>query len=543
MEATGLHQFTANAPDEVSFAKGQKIKIVSTKNGSNWYTADVDEKRGMVPSNYVKMENNSWYSGKLTREQSENLLRYKHKGAFLIRDRESDGKVGVFTLSAKCSQGFEHFKILHSSDGKYHIWSKRYDYLNELVHYHRSVSVSMKSELILRDNNERDEKKDLNPQKEVCDEVLEKRRHPSPQSMPIKKFGTEIEKMDIISSDSGVFGNIPPDLSVRGRKVQKKDQPHQQEVCDEVLEIKGSSNSHHMLNEDLVAKIEQMGIISVVSGVVENDQPILPVKGQKIQKKDQPHQQEVCDEVLEIKGSYNSHPMLNDDHVAKMEQMDIISEVSGMVENVRPILPVMGHKVQKKDQPHQQEVCDEVLEIKGSSNSHPVLNDDHVAKMEQMDIISEVSGMVENVQPILPVMGHEEDLDGLFLDAVQKLDVKIVTSLIKRIDDLDPDLVKIAHEVAHQTGNIMIKKLLDRALKKISDKQENKDAKLLKAVSESDIVTITTLLKYVGDMDSDYVTIAHDLAHDIKNPVIMKLMDRALKKINNNKTETTLIVI
>ncbi|CAL4139167.1 unnamed protein product, partial [Meganyctiphanes norvegica] len=104
MEATGLHDFTSTAEDELSFFKGQKLKIMSMGDDENWCTAEIADRRGMVPSNYIKIAENSWYHGKINRTEAETVLINKHEGAFLIRDSQSGEKMGAFSLSVKSSQ-------------------------------------------------------------------------------------------------------------------------------------------------------------------------------------------------------------------------------------------------------------------------------------------------------------------------------------------------------------------------------------------------------------------------------------------------------
>ncbi|CAL4089489.1 unnamed protein product, partial [Meganyctiphanes norvegica] len=59
----------------------------------------------------------------------------------------------------KSFQGFEHFKIQCTMEGMYYLWGEvNFHYLNELVQYHQSVSVSRKASITLRDVNEQTKK-------------------------------------------------------------------------------------------------------------------------------------------------------------------------------------------------------------------------------------------------------------------------------------------------------------------------------------------------------------------------------------------------
>lgn len=73
----------------------------------------------------------------------------KHEGAFLIRVSESSP--GDFSLSVKCSDGVQHFKVLRDAQGKFFLWVVKFNSLNELVEYHRTSSVSRSQHVKLRD--------------------------------------------------------------------------------------------------------------------------------------------------------------------------------------------------------------------------------------------------------------------------------------------------------------------------------------------------------------------------------------------------------
>lgn len=77
MEAVAKHDFNATAEDELSFKRGQVLKVrthlgipgVSSKvtftlsqilnmeDDMNWYRAELDGKEGLIPSNYIEMKN------------------------------------------------------------------------------------------------------------------------------------------------------------------------------------------------------------------------------------------------------------------------------------------------------------------------------------------------------------------------------------------------------------------------------------------------------------------------------------------------------
>ncbi|KTG41326.1 hypothetical protein cypCar_00035963 [Cyprinus carpio] len=53
MEATGKYDFTATAEDELSFRKGDIIKILGTND--DWFKAEIGGMEGFVPRNYINI--------------------------------------------------------------------------------------------------------------------------------------------------------------------------------------------------------------------------------------------------------------------------------------------------------------------------------------------------------------------------------------------------------------------------------------------------------------------------------------------------------
>ncbi|CAH2007649.1 unnamed protein product [Acanthoscelides obtectus] len=56
MEAIAKHEFNATADDELSFRKGQVLKILNMEDDMNWYRAELDGREGLIPSNYIEMK-------------------------------------------------------------------------------------------------------------------------------------------------------------------------------------------------------------------------------------------------------------------------------------------------------------------------------------------------------------------------------------------------------------------------------------------------------------------------------------------------------
>lgn len=149
MEAIAKHDFNATAADELSFRRGQVLKVLNMEDDMNWYRAELDGREGLIPSNYIEMKRHDWYYGRITRVNAEKMLMNKHEGAFLIRVSESSP--GDFSLSVKCGDNVQHFKVLRDMQGKFFLWVVKFNSLNELVEYHRSASVSRSQDIRLKD--------------------------------------------------------------------------------------------------------------------------------------------------------------------------------------------------------------------------------------------------------------------------------------------------------------------------------------------------------------------------------------------------------
>ncbi|XP_058258000.1 GRB2-related adapter protein 2b isoform X2 [Hemibagrus wyckioides] len=105
MEATGKFDFTATADDELSFKKGDVIKILGTKD--NWYRAEQHGLQGFVPKNYITLD---------------------------IPRHEMD---------------VQHFKVLQDNRGQYFLWAEKFSSLNELVTYYTYNSISKQTSIRL----------------------------------------------------------------------------------------------------------------------------------------------------------------------------------------------------------------------------------------------------------------------------------------------------------------------------------------------------------------------------------------------------------
>ncbi|KAM3598162.1 uncharacterized protein V6R79_014497 [Siganus canaliculatus] len=150
MEAIAKYDFNATADDELSFKRGDILKVLNEECDQNWYKAELNGKDGFIPKNYIEMKAHPWFFGKIPRAKAEEMLnKQRHDGAFLIR--ESESAPGDFSLSVKYGNDVQHFKVLRDGAGKYFLWVVKFNSLNDLVDYHRSTSVSRNQQIFLRD--------------------------------------------------------------------------------------------------------------------------------------------------------------------------------------------------------------------------------------------------------------------------------------------------------------------------------------------------------------------------------------------------------
>ncbi|XP_049900860.1 GRB2-related adapter protein-like isoform X1 [Epinephelus moara] len=148
MEAVALFSFTASEPDEISFQKGDIIKVTEMEDDSCWVTAEIQGKRGYVPENYISLLPYPWFAGRVSRLEAEKLLRWQDTGVFLVR--ESESAPGEFSVSVSYGERVEHFRVLEGG-GQYCIWDESFRSLNRLVDFYRTHSIAVENVVYLKD--------------------------------------------------------------------------------------------------------------------------------------------------------------------------------------------------------------------------------------------------------------------------------------------------------------------------------------------------------------------------------------------------------
>ncbi|KAK5855856.1 hypothetical protein PBY51_007496 [Eleginops maclovinus] len=149
MEARGKYDFAATAEDELSFKKGDTLKVLSPQ--ADWYKAEINGEEGFVPQNYIEMQTPGWFQENASRNAAEDILRHKDVGDFVIRGCQSSP--GDFSISVKHESDVQHFKVMKDNKGQYFLWSEKFTSLNKLVEFYKSTSISKTREIYLKDGS------------------------------------------------------------------------------------------------------------------------------------------------------------------------------------------------------------------------------------------------------------------------------------------------------------------------------------------------------------------------------------------------------
>uniref|UniRef100_A0A3B4UDL1 Osteoclast-stimulating factor 1 n=1 Tax=Seriola dumerili TaxID=41447 RepID=A0A3B4UDL1_SERDU len=151
MEAAAKYDFEATADDELSFRKGEKLKILQTT--GNWYKAELNGAEGFVPRNFISIHLPSWYQEDASRSDAEEKLMTQPVGAFLIRGSQS-AALGDFSISVRHATDVQHFKVLQDGRGQYKLWSEKFPSLNQLVEFYKKNTVSKHTQIFLQETQQ-----------------------------------------------------------------------------------------------------------------------------------------------------------------------------------------------------------------------------------------------------------------------------------------------------------------------------------------------------------------------------------------------------
>uniref|UniRef100_A0A0F8CFN1 Osteoclast-stimulating factor 1 n=1 Tax=Larimichthys crocea TaxID=215358 RepID=A0A0F8CFN1_LARCR len=151
MEATTKYDYRAKVDEELSFRKGQHLKILQTT--GNWYKAELNGVVGFVPQNFIDIHLPSWYQEDYSRSEAQEKLMSQPAGTFIIRGSQN-GVPGDFSISVRHAAHVQHFKVMRNSRGQYYLWSEKFPSLNQLVEYYKKNSVSKQSQMFLKDTDQ-----------------------------------------------------------------------------------------------------------------------------------------------------------------------------------------------------------------------------------------------------------------------------------------------------------------------------------------------------------------------------------------------------
>ncbi|KAA0713465.1 GRB2-related adapter protein [Triplophysa tibetana] len=145
MEATGKYDFSASMEDELSFRKGDNIKVLATN--ENWFRAEINGMEGFVPQNYIITNFPSWFQENISRQASQDKLMSQPIGSFLIRGSQSSP--GDFSISVRHENDVQHFKVMRSRSAQYYLWDEKFSSLNKLVEFYTNNSISKQTRVFL----------------------------------------------------------------------------------------------------------------------------------------------------------------------------------------------------------------------------------------------------------------------------------------------------------------------------------------------------------------------------------------------------------
>ncbi|GMR59136.1 hypothetical protein PMAYCL1PPCAC_29331 [Pristionchus mayeri] len=149
MEAIAEYDFVAtDSEEELSFRRGQLLKVLDMEEDEHWFRADLDGKEGFVPKNYLRIMPCSWFVGRLAPAELTEKLKKMPPGSFLVRHSQS--QKGDYAISVKepAHDVVQHYRIKRDQ-GSYSVWDMNFRSLNGLVEYYSQFSISRMTKSIL----------------------------------------------------------------------------------------------------------------------------------------------------------------------------------------------------------------------------------------------------------------------------------------------------------------------------------------------------------------------------------------------------------
>ncbi|NXJ39597.1 BMX kinase, partial [Ciconia maguari] len=146
----------------IRLVTSNKYYVLQEEDSGWWKVRDLEGNEGFVPSTYLRKNqpvNNkphislcSWYTGNVSRAQSEQLLRQKGKeGAFMVRKSSQAGMytVSVFSRVPESKKGtIKHYHVCKTPENKYYLAENYcFESIPNLIHYHQHNSAGMVTRL------------------------------------------------------------------------------------------------------------------------------------------------------------------------------------------------------------------------------------------------------------------------------------------------------------------------------------------------------------------------------------------------------------
>uniref|UniRef100_A0A4W5QRC0 Osteoclast-stimulating factor 1 n=1 Tax=Hucho hucho TaxID=62062 RepID=A0A4W5QRC0_9TELE len=242
MEARGKFEFNATAEDELSFRKGDILKILGSQ--VEWLKAELHGQEGFVPQNYIERQTPSWFKETASRSSAEELLMSREVGGFLIRGSQSSP--GEFSISVRHEFDVQHFKVMKDSKGHYFLWSEKFTSLNKLVDFYKNTSISKQRDIYLRDDS-RDDQSPSAPQPLKRGSLPEERSYGAPTAATSHRRASDLPHsqqskrpgMEERAHTIGTPGRNTPQTSLPAPKRTSETMPHPQRA---VIQVKAVYN-------------------------------------------------------------------------------------------------------------------------------------------------------------------------------------------------------------------------------------------------------------------------------------------------------------
>lgn len=154
MEASGKYDFIATEDEELTFRKGDLLKIINVE--GDWCKAEMNGREGYVPRNYIDFQIPGWFKEDASRSAAEDMLKFKTVGEFLIRGCQTSP--GDFSISVKHENDVQHFRVMRDNKAQYFLWQEKFTSLNKLVEFYKSNTISKSRVIYLNDGSLNDSK-------------------------------------------------------------------------------------------------------------------------------------------------------------------------------------------------------------------------------------------------------------------------------------------------------------------------------------------------------------------------------------------------